>query len=148
MTDQPTARELLANAEVIDQLRRAYDESRVGTDDPAEQGGFLLIDPVHCIVEVAKLPSGAPDSLAFPICADGMYQGKTIVGSFHTHPNAGADWRQEPSPQDIRLSQDFPETMGPHQFVIAKEKIYHIDREGMVTVIGDTEQLLGIRKDT
>jgi hypothetical protein len=76
-----------------------------------------------------------------------MYHGQQIVGSFHTHPNAGTEWRQEPSVQDIRLSQEYPETMGMHQFVIAKAKIYHINNDGVVTEMGFTNQLLGTQGD-
>ena len=144
MKNQPTASELLGNAGVIDQLRRAFEESGVGTDRPIEQGGFIVRDPVSGAVEVIRLPARERDSLAYPICADGSHRGKQIVGSFHTHPNIGTDWRQEPSAQDIRLSQDYPDTMGPHQFVIAREKIYHIDNDGVVSVMGITHQLLGI----
>ena len=142
--NQPTALELLGNAGVIDQLRRAFEESCVGTDRAVEQGGFIVRDPASVAIEVVRLPARNRDSFAYSICADGMFHGKQIIGSFHTHPNIGAEWRPEPSLQDIRLSQDYPDTMGPHQFVIASEKIYHIDREGVVTVMGNTHQLLGI----
>jgi hypothetical protein len=31
-----------------------------------------------------------------------MYDGKDIVASFHTHPNTGSDYLQEPSETDKR----------------------------------------------
>lgn len=143
MRNHPTATELLGDVGVIDQLRRAYHESGVGTHRPIEQGGFIVRDPASGVAKVIRLPARDRDSLAYPICADGMYQGRQIIGSFHTHPNTGTEWRQEPSAQDIRLSLDYSETMGPHQFVIAREKIYHIDNDGVVTEMGPTQQLLG-----
>lgn len=146
MKNRPTATDLLGYTGLIDQLRRAYEESGVGTDRPLEQGGFIVRDSVSGDVEVVRLPARERDSLAFPICADGMYRGKQIVGSFHTHPNTGTEWRQEPSVQDIRLSQDYPDTMGKHQFVIAEKKIYHIDSDGVVTEMGPTRQLLETRE--
>jgi proteasome lid subunit RPN8/RPN11 len=84
--------------------------------------------------------------LSYPICAEGTCQGRQIVGSFHTHPNTGPEWQQDPSPQDIRLSQDYPETMGPHQFVISRDSIYHIVNSGVVSEMGATQQLLGIEE--
>ena len=50
--------------------------------------------------------------------------------------------RQEPSPQDIRLSKEYPETMGAHQFVIHRETVYHIDNDGLVAVVGRTVEVL------
>ena len=147
MRKQPTALELLGEPDVIVGLRCAYKESGIGTDCPIEQGGFILLDPVLDTFEVFRLAACGPDLLAYPICADGTYRGKQIVASFHTHPNTGPEWRQQPSLQDIRLSQDYPETVGPHQFVIAMETIYHIDNDGVVSEIGPTSQLLRINED-
>lgn len=136
--------DLLSHPDVIDGFRRAYEESRVGTESPIEQGGFILLDPVTAALEVVRVPSGGRDSLEYPICPDGTYQGKQIVGTFHTHPNTGPQWQQDPSPQDVRLSQDYPETTGSHQFVIASETIYHIDNEGTVSEVASTSELLGL----
>ncbi len=136
--------ELLALPQVIVGFRQAYEESDVGGSQPIEQGGFLLCDSDSGEVVVKRLPSSERDSLGYPLCSDGKYQGQEIVGSFHTHPNTGQEWRQEPSPQDIRLSKDFPETMGPHQFVISRDTIYHIDNNGIVIAIGRTANVLNL----
>jgi hypothetical protein len=144
MTQPPTASDLLADAKVIEGMRRAYEQSAVGTDRPIEQGGFIVRDPSSGSLAVVRIPAYARDSLIYPICADGMYQGKQIVASFHTHPNTGPEWRQQPSAQDVRLSQEYPETMGAHQFVITGETIYHIDNDGVVYEIGHTRLLLGL----
>ena len=56
----------------------------------------------------------------------------------------GVESAEEPSRQDIRLSQDYPETMGPHQFVISRDVIYHIDNNGAVSEMGATSRILGI----
>lgn len=144
MESQISASDLLSDAGVVSALRRAYDESGVGSNHPIEQGGFIVIDPDSHRLDVVRLPTQGRDSFAFPICADGLYGGRRIVGSFHTHPNTGAEWRQEPSVQDIRISQNYPETMGMHQFVIAEGAIYHIDNDGVVTEMGPTSQLFVI----
>ena len=118
--------ELLADPNVLAGMRRAYDDSDVGGPQPMEQGGFLVRDPLTGIVAVIRLASSGRDSLCYLLCPKGLSQDQEIVGSFHTYPNTGPEWLQEPSPQDIRFSKDYPETLGPHQFVISRETIYHI----------------------
>jgi hypothetical protein len=128
-------------------MRRAYEDSDVGTDNPIEQGGFIVRDSTSGALEIIRLPASGRNLLIYPICADGIYRGKHIVGSFHTHPNTGPEWRQQPSSQDVRLSKECPETMGAHQFVIAKETIYHIDNDGVISEMGLTRRLLGLSED-
>ena len=142
MSQSLSVTELLAQPKVIAGFRQAYDDSDVGGSHPFEQGGFLLRDSHSGEVVVTRLPSSERDSMSYPLCPDGQYQGQAIVGSFHTHPNTGKEWRQEPSPQDIRLAKDYPETMGPHQFVISRDTIYHIDNNGVVTAVGRTADVL------
>jgi len=142
MTDEPSSTELLADPNVIAAMREAFEESDVGGPIPIEQGGFILRHPETGDLVVERLPSVGRDSFSYPICSDGRYNGKEIVGTFHTHPNTGSDWTQEPSPQDIRLSKEFPETMGSHQFVVSVETIYHIDNEGDVSEACRTGELL------
>jgi hypothetical protein len=144
-SQQLTASELLSDARLVGELRRAYDESGVGSNHPVEQGGFIVVDTNSDLLDIVRLPAQGRDSFSFPICSDGVYGGRKIVGSFHTHPNSGTEWRQEPSVQDIRLSQNYPDTMGRHQFVIAESTIYHIDNDGVVTEMGPTSRLLVIR---
>lgn len=144
MPDRFSTIAVLSASNVIAGMRRAFQESDVRGPNPIEQGGFIVQTRDTGELEVERLSEGGRDSLSYPICADGTYNGKRIVGTFHTHPNTGWDWTQEPSPQDIRLSADYPETMGPHQFVIGAETIYHIDNEGVVTNVGSTLELLGL----
>ena len=89
--------ELLADPNVLAGMRRAFDDSDVGGPQPMEQGGFLVRDPQTGIVTVIRLASSGRDSLRYPLCPTGLYQGQEIVGSFHTHPNTGPEWRQEPT---------------------------------------------------
>jgi hypothetical protein len=147
MGKQFTAADLLSDPQIVAGMRRAYQDSEVGGDTPVEQGGFLLYDSIADRLDVGRLPAGHQDSMSFPICSDGTYSGKLIVGSFHTHPNVGPQWRQEPSPQDIRLSIDYPETMGPHQFVISHDMIFRIDNDGTVVEMGSTIQLLQLPRE-
>ena len=147
MSENISVRALFAHASVVAGMRQAYVESEVGGSQPKEQGGFLVRDVQTGIPTVIRLPSSARDSLSYPLCPNGLYQGQEILGTFHTHPNTGKEWRQEPSPQDIRLSKEYPETMGLHQFVISRENIYHIDNDGLVTIIGRTIELLKLETE-
>jgi hypothetical protein len=147
MRDEPSSAELLVDPNVIAAMREAFDESDVGGPIPIEQGGFILSDPQTGGLQVERLPPAGRDSLTYPICSDGRYNGKLIVGTFHTHPNTGPDWTQEPSRQDIQLSKQFPETMGRHQFVVSVETIYHIDNDGVVSEAGRTGELLGLERE-
>ena len=142
MKNWPSYAELLADANVLAGMRQAFEESDAGKSIAREQGGFLVRDPQTGSFAVVRLPSSQRDRLEYPICPNGLFQGREIVGSFHTHPNTGREWRQEPGRQDIRLSIEYPETMGPHQFVISRETTYHIDNEGVVSKCGKTAELL------
>ena len=144
MSAQPTAAELLQHKIVIEGLRLAYKESGVGTDRPIEQGGFILRQPSMATYKVVRLPAGTQATLVYPLCMDGTFEGQEIVASFHTHPNTGSEWQQQPSPQDIQLSQNYPETMGTYQFVISKERLYYVNNDGNVTDMGATSYILGI----
>ncbi len=105
MSEKPSAAELLSDPNIIAAMQRAYQESDVGGPNPTEQGGYVLRSVTSSGFEVERLPAGQRDSLSYPICTDGRYNGRDIVATFHTHPNTGAEWSQAPSPQDVRLSK-------------------------------------------
>lgn len=98
MTDKPSLSELLAQPRVIAGLRQAYVDSDVGGSQPREEGGFLVRESQSGFIEVIRLPSTARDTFSYPLCPNGLYEGQEIVGSFHTHPNTGKEWRQETKP--------------------------------------------------
>jgi len=59
-----------------------------------------------------------------------------IVATFHTHPNIGGDYLQEPGVTDIRAVQDDPDLKGPFyegEFVISAQIIYRIALTGQVS---------------
>ena len=64
-----------------------------------------------------------------------------IVASFHTHPNIGANFEQEPSLTDIRAVRDDFNLKGEFylgEFVISQENIYLIEPSGQTGLIGKT----------
>ena len=81
---------LLADREVIAGLKQAESDSDMGGLNPVEQGGFILKDPNTDQLSMARWPPGLGNQIQPVLCSNGTYQGKEIIGSFHTHPNVGA----------------------------------------------------------
>jgi hypothetical protein len=70
------------------------------------------------------------------------------VATFHTHPNTGSDYQQEPSLTDIRAVRDDPELGGPEyegEYVVSEARRYLILRDGTVQDLGETRVLLDIQ---
>jgi hypothetical protein len=70
--------------------------------------------------------------------------GNNIVASFHTHPNTGTDFLQEPSETDKRAVRDDPDLKGlayVGEFIISRETIYLIAPNGQVRKVADTQAL-------
>jgi hypothetical protein len=133
---------LLADRRVISGLKQAELDSDMGGPHPVEQGGFILKDPQTGQLSIARWPQGLGDQIQPVLSSDGTYQGKVIVGSFHTHPNVGPEWKQEPSRSDIRFVRQYPQSAGPDHFVISLEIIYHVDGDGNVVEVGKTSEVL------
>ena len=60
-------------------------------------------------------------------------------------PNAGGDYRQEPSETNKRAVRDDPNLKGEFywgEFVISRKKIYFITPNGQVSEVGDAQALL------
>ena len=69
------------------------------------------------------------------------------MATFHTHPNPGSEFQQEPSATDIRAVRDDPDLshLGYEgEYVIALEWIYLIHRNGLVKMVAETKTLLKI----
>ncbi|MDA0806445.1 MAG: Mov34/MPN/PAD-1 family protein [Planctomycetota bacterium] len=135
---------LLNDIAIRTAMREALRESRPGTKHPIEQGGFIVLDAITLRPVVRRLNVGQADSFQIPLCPDGQFHGEPIIGSFHTHPNIGPEWQEEPSRQDIRLVTEYPETVGAIHFVIGPAKTYAITNDGTVSVLGRTDDVLQI----
>jgi hypothetical protein len=64
--------------------------------------------------------------------------------SFHTHPNTGAEFLQEPSETDKRAVRDDPDLKDAAyigELVISQETTYLITPAGQVREVGDTQAL-------
>jgi proteasome lid subunit RPN8/RPN11 len=68
-----------------------------------------------------------------------------IVASFHTHPNTGSDYLQEPSETDRRAVRDDAELKGKFyegELVVAQGNVYLITPQGTVLELGDAAAIL------
>jgi hypothetical protein len=130
---------------ICKQLLLAWIESEPGTPNAHEEGGFLLrCDDGSLLVE--RWSKGLQDEITVPEHEGGKWNGMTIIASFHTHPNSGVEFLQEPSPTDIRAVRDDPDLAHAGyegEIVIASELVYVISRSGSVSVAGRTTELLG-----
>ena len=69
------------------------------------------------------------------------------MATFHTHPNTGPEFQQEPSLTDIRGVRDDPELVHAEyegEFVISSDWIYIIRKSGRIELVGGTNAVLGI----
>ncbi|PYJ81427.1 MAG: hypothetical protein DME22_21155 [Verrucomicrobia bacterium] len=109
---------LLNNADIRAALRLAWRESHPGSSDGHEEGG------------------------PHPGC---RAEGLEIIVSFHTHPNTGPDYVQEPSETDKRAVRDDPDLKAPHysgELVISAALLYFVTPTGDVVELGETERIL------
>lgn len=135
---------LLGNAAVCTALKQAWQESQPGPSGGHEEGGFI-IEEATGLFRIIRWPKGASNTIAVPSHSACQIDGANIVGSFHTHPNTGADYLQEPSETDKRAVRDDPDLKSPHyagELVISAALIYGIMPSGNVVELGETESIL------
>lgn len=111
-----------------------------------EEGGFVVRDAAGSL-EVERWPKGLQNEIVVPPHPGGKCGSRTIVATFHTHPNTGPDYQQEPSVTDIRAVRDDPNLSHSDyegEYVIALEWIYRIDKNGRVETVAPTKAALKI----
>jgi Domain of unknown function (DUF4329) len=143
----PRYREILTNPLVCAELTRVWQDSEPGISGGHEEGGFILQDSTG-IFSVIRWTTGGVNSIFVPPHIGCKIEEEAIVASFHTHPNAGGNYLQEPSETDKRAVRDDPNLKGESyvgEFVISQSKIYLIDPIGQVNTIGDTATLLRLK---
>src|SRR5581483_2424279 len=104
----PSARTLLDDSTVRAALRQAWADSAPGETGGHEEGGFVLRDATGSI-HVDRWPAGQTDGIVLPPRDGGRVGGAEIVATFHTHPNTGGGYLQEPSDTDRRAVRDDPD---------------------------------------
>ncbi len=122
-------------------LKQAWQDSKPGVSGGHEEGGFVAQDSTGNL-SVIRWPKGAQHTITVPPhqdCKIGEYE---IVASFHTHPNTGNNFLQEPSETDKRAVRDDPDLKGTNyagEFVISQDMIYLITPNGQVREVSKTE---------
>lgn len=125
-------------------LRQAWRDSQPGESGAHEEGGFVVQDP-HGNLDIVRWPMGGQSSISLPAYSDCRIGKGDIVATFHTHPNLGAEYLQEPSETDKRAVRDDRDLKGEFyegEFVISQETIYLINPDGQVEEVGSTFEVL------
>lgn len=135
---------LLQNDLVKAALRSAWDDSSPGIAGGHEEGGFILQSPDGEIF-VQRWPVGRQNQIAVPPHQNCRIGENEILASFHTHPNTGSNFLQDPSITDRRAVRDDPNLKGRlyvGEYVIASDTIYLIRPDGDVSLLGSRGNLL------
>ncbi|PYJ97544.1 MAG: hypothetical protein DME23_14990 [Verrucomicrobia bacterium] len=96
-------------------------------------------------MQVIRWPRGAGNTIDVPPHPGCRAEGLEIIVSFHTHPNTGPDYVQEPSETDKRAVRDDPDLKAPHysgELVISAALLYFVTPTGDVVELGETERIL------
>lgn len=137
---------VLNDGRICELLLQAWQESQPGTASAHEEGGFILRDADGSRT-LERWPRGKQNQIVVPPHPGGTRGHRLIVATFHTHPNPGADFQQEPSLTDIRAVRDDPDLDHPDyegEYVIALEWIYRIRKNGQVEMVAQTKTALKI----
>jgi len=136
---------ILDNAAVCAALTQAWEDSQPGVTGGHEEGGFILRGSAGDLSVVRRL-KGAQNSIIVPPHPTCKIGERDIVATFHTHPNTGGDYLQEPSETDTRAVRDDPDLKGAlyeGEYVISQATIYFITPTGQVGEVGTTRAIFG-----
>jgi hypothetical protein len=126
-------------------LKQAWHDSQPGLFGGHEEGGFILRD-IAGNFKVVRWPQGQQNQITVPAHSQCRIGSADIVATFHTHPNTGSGYLQEPSETDKRAIRDDPDLKGHlyvGEFVISETVVYLISPTGGVNEIGLTSDVLG-----
>jgi len=132
---------ILSNAIVYAALKQAWLDSNPGVTGGHEEGGFIVQDAADN-VRIIRWLKGLQNSILVPPHQGCKIEGQEIVASFHTHPNTGTDFLQEPGETDKRSVRDDPDLKGANyvgEFVISQAIIYLVTPTGQVREVDDTQ---------
>jgi hypothetical protein len=136
---------ILNNPLVCAALKQAWEDSQPGVTGGREEGGFILQDLAGNF-SIVRWARGNQNSIILSSHPKCKIDESDIVASFHTHPNTGDDYLQEPSETDKRAVRDDSDLKGAFyvgELVISQAKVYLISPNGQVSEVGDTSIFLG-----
>ena len=128
-----TAKAVIANTDIRHALQQAWTDSNPGMTSGHEEGGFVLRDADGSL-SVKRWQRGLQDTIHVPSHRNCLFDGLEIIASFHTHPNTGSDYLQEPSETDKRAVRDDPDLKGDEyigEFVVSQTVIYLVSPAGV-----------------
>ncbi len=132
---------ILSDSGIQAALKKAWADSKPGASGGHEEGGFILQDAAGGL-SVLRWQRGKQATISLPPHPGCKIGEDEIIASFHTHPNTGDDYLQEPSETDKRSVRDDPNLKGENyvgEFVISTETIYLITPAGRVRELNDTQ---------
>ncbi len=136
--------ELLHNPVVREALKQAWHDSEPGFAGGHEEGGFLCLATDGTIM-VDRWQRGEKSEIQVPPHLDGKRNGEIILATFHTHPNTGNSFDQEPSPGDCQSVEQDPDLKHREyvgEFVISKDSVFVIRPSAAIVNIGPTPEVL------
>ena len=136
--------DILGNELVLAQLKDAWVDSVPGISGGHEEGGFLVSED-SVILDMVRWNKGVQNEIILPSHKNCFIGGKDIIASFHTHPNTGKDFQQEPSLTDTRAVRDDFDLKGEFylgELVISEQNIYLIEPAGDYHIIGARKVIL------
>lgn len=137
-------KELLKNQVVVTAMNTAWLDSLPGVSGGHEEGGFILRN-VDRRIEILRWITGVQNSIRVPPHPNCKIGERDILASFHTHPNTGSNYLQEPSETDKRAVRHDPDLKGAFyigEFIITNQLIYLIQPDGYVIEVGHRNKLL------
>jgi hypothetical protein len=136
--------EILQSSEIVAKLKQAWQDSEPNVSGGHEEGGFIVVDDFGLLSDV-RWQKGTQNEIILPSHPNCSVEGRAIIASFHTHPNTGADFQQEPSLTDVSAIRDDPDLKGEFylgEFIISQDNVYLIEPSGQISVIGKTGEVL------
>jgi len=141
-----TPRAVLSDLNIRSALQQAWIDSNPGIDSGHEEGSFIIKSDDGSLSAIRWL-RGLRDNIQVPPHRDCKIDDLEILASFHTHPNTGSDYLQEPSETDKRAVRDDPDLKGAEyvgEFVISQAIVYLISPAGQVREMDDTQTVFSM----
>ena len=135
--------DVLENKSILAELKQAWLDSEPNVSGGHEEGGFIVVNDLG-FLSVVRWGKGTQNEINLSPHRNCFIDGKTIVASFHTHPNTGVEFQQEPSLTDVRAMRDDPDLKGAFylgEFVVSQENVYLIEPSGQIGVVGKTDEI-------
>jgi hypothetical protein len=129
--------DLTSNETVRIALCQAWLDGNPGPTGAHEEGGFILCD-LSGTIHISRWPAGTTGEIVVPPHPECRFDGYEIIASFHTHPNTGREYRQEPSAMDRWTVRDDVNLKGPDylgELVISEHSVYLVDCQGVVSIV-------------